>query len=380
MRIRTFKIIQVSSALLASSLLSNSATTETQVPSTNAKFFSVNGKALMRDESVFFSTDVGNRSVQLLFKPEKILSVRPANGTTDYVAGKDYEVDLEKGVIRLLPGSAIKSYNLLTDVLGDRRFKNRHRDGQPFFHGEGDFMHSKQCRVSYTYSGDSWKGKTCLPKPQAEKLPNITERLSSKKASSVLLVGDSISVGYNASGFVNAAPHLPAYGEQVADRLKKSTGAPVDFHNISKAGAGAGWGLGQMAKLTETNPDLAIIAFGMNDAGRLNHQGRNDGYEKNTRGIIEGLRKDNPKIDIILVANMLPNKDFKPYIGHFGNRDRLYKLAKEFDRIAVADVMAVTEELLKRKKFSDISGNNLNHPNDFLHRVYAEVILTVMGQ
>jgi lysophospholipase L1-like esterase len=380
MKTRTSTIILTMSALLASCIFCHSDSVEKKSLPVKTNIFNITDKGLMQDESVFFSNDVGNRSAQLLFKPEKIISVRPANGTDVYIAGKDYEVDLENGVIRLLPGSAIKSYNLLTNVLGDRRFKNRHRDGQPFFHGEGDFVHSKQCRVTYTYNGNSWKGKLCLPKPQVDKLPNITKRLRDKKPSSVLLVGDSISVGYNASGFVNAAPHLPAYGEQVAARLKKSTGSPVTFHNISKAGAGAGWGLGQMEKLTATNPDLAIIAFGMNDAGRLNHQGRNDGYEKNTRGLIEGLRKHNPKIDIILVANMLPNKAYNPNIVHFGNPTRLYKLAKEFDRVVVADVMAVTEEMLKRKKFSDISGNNLNHPNDFLHRIYAEVILTVMGR
>ncbi len=80
----------------------------------------------------------------------------------------------------------------------------------------------------------------------------------------------------------------------------------------------------------------------------------------------------------ILVANMLPNPEFKPHAGHFENRRRLYKLEGEFERIAVADVMAVTEALLRRKKFADISGNNLNHPNDFLHRIYADVIVGVI--
>jgi hypothetical protein len=28
-----------------------------------------------------------------------------------------------------------------------------------------------------------------------------------------------------------------------------------------------------------------------------------------------------------------------------------------------------------KKNFSDISGNNVNHPNDFGHRLYAHVIL-----
>ncbi|MBT3296985.1 MAG: hypothetical protein HN919_09675 [Verrucomicrobia bacterium] len=84
--------------------------------------------------------------------------------------------------------------------------------------------------------------------------------------------------------------------------------------------------------------------------------------------------------EIILVANMLPNEEFKPQSAHFENRERLLELAAERDGVVVADVMSVTAEMLKRKKFADISGNNLNHPNDFLHRLYASVILRVMGQ
>jgi len=34
-------------------------------------------------------------------------------------------------------------------------------------------------------------------------------------------------------------------------------------------------------------------------------------------------------------------------------------------------------ELIKRKPFSDLIGNNINHPNDFGHRVYADVICQI---
>ena len=37
-------------------------------------------------------------------------------------------------------------------------------------------------------------------------------------------------------------------------------------------------------------------------------------------------------------------------------------------------------DLLKANRFRDMSGNNVNHPNDFLARVYAQVVLqTVAG-
>jgi len=37
-------------------------------------------------------------------------------------------------------------------------------------------------------------------------------------------------------------------------------------------------------------------------------------------------------------------------------------------------------DLLKRKAFKDMSGNNINHPNDFLIRIYAQTILSALGE
>ncbi|MCX5670521.1 MAG: hypothetical protein NTU94_04270 [Planctomycetota bacterium] len=51
-----------------------------------------------------------------------------------------------------------------------------------------------------------------------------------------------------------------------------------------------------------------------------------------------------------------------------GHGQGIYNFAR------MADVTSPWLELLKRKPFSDLSGNNINHPNNFGHRVYAEVI------
>ena len=328
----------------------------------------------MVDETVLFSNDIEPRSACLLFQPLAVLSVKAADDSVSYVAGKDYVVDLDAGILRLTEDSAITSYTLYGDVIKHGQFKNR--KGEPILWAEADFMHSIQCKVTYTHSGTEWKDKPFVPRAQVEALPGISARLRDKEACRVVLVGDSISEGYNASGFVGVPPHLPAYGEQVVAKLRERTGAEVAFLNCSRAGAASGWGVGQVDKLTAHNPDLAIIAFGMNDAGRGGHSDR---YKKNVAQIIAGLRAHDPATEIILVANMLPNEEFKPQSAHFENRERLLELAAEGDGVVVADVMSVTAEMLKRKKFADISGNNLNHPNDFIHRLYASVILRVMG-
>ena len=41
---------------------------------------------------------------------------------------------------------------------------------------------------------------------------------------------------------------------------------------------------------------------------------------------------------------------------------------------------SVSQAILKHKDFHDYSGNNINHPNDYFVRVYAQTLLqTVVG-
>ena len=46
--------------------------------------------------------------------------------------------------------------------------------------------------------------------------------------------------------------------------------------------------------------------------------------------------------------------------------------------VALADVTAVWEVMLKNKHDLDLTGNGLKHPNDFGHRLYAQAILSVL--
>ena len=41
---------------------------------------------------------------------------------------------------------------------------------------------------------------------------------------------------------------------------------------------------------------------------------------------------------------------------------------------------AVWELMLKNKHDLDLTGNGLNHPNDFGHRLYAQAILSVLTE
>jgi len=47
--------------------------------------------------------------------------------------------------------------------------------------------------------------------------------------------------------------------------------------------------------------------------------------------------------------------------------------------MALADVTAVWQAQLGNQRDLDLTGNGLNHPNDFGHRLYAWTILSTLG-
>ena len=57
-------------------------------------------------------------------------------------------------------------------------------------------------------------------------------------------------------------------------------------------------------------------------------------------------------------------------------RDALAELCEP--GIALADLTSIWTEFLKRKRDWDLTGNGVNHPNDFGHRVYAQVLSTLL--
>jgi acyl-CoA thioesterase-1 len=48
------------------------------------------------------------------------------------------------------------------------------------------------------------------------------------------------------------------------------------------------------------------------------------------------------------------------------------------DGVVIADVTSLWSALLARKSQYDLSGNGINHPNDFGHRLYAQTILGLL--
>ena len=94
-------------------------------------------------------------------------------------------------------------------------------------------------------------------------------------------------------------------------------------------------------------------------------------------GIIQAVRANNPDCEFILVANTMSNQDVQPPWSNehqATNQQMLLELAQEFPGVAVARMLDVEKYLLQHKRYWDMTGNNINHYNDFMTRVQASVV------
>ena len=319
----------------------------------------------MVNEPILFTGEEGNRSGRLIFTPDSMPVLTRADDSFVYEAGKDYTWEKDSRTIRLTAHSRIPSKTPLEMRPGPG--KPRSLGG--VLHSEGRFFHDLQTLVSYSHN-QSWPD---LVNAQGT-LPRSLKKLRSNEPFQVVTLGDSITEGYNASGFTKtqAPRNHPAYAEGFARLLDETFPALVTLSNFGVAGRTAGWGLKQLGRVIAEKPDLVIIAFGMNDPVS------SEQFQKTNLEILTHLQKEIPQADMIFVSGMNNNPDWRDPTKIPGFREALKSITRP--NVILADITTPWEKLLTRKNFADLSGNNVNHPNDFGHRLYTEVLFTIFGK
>ncbi|MSR63458.1 MAG: SGNH/GDSL hydrolase family protein [Planctomycetes bacterium] len=317
---------------------------------------------LMANEPVLFVQEAGQpvAAGRLLFVPSAKPTIQAPDLQTTYEEGRDYLWHAGSSCIVLSAGSRIP-FKTSAEMVPPPGSPNT-LQGVLFF--EGRFFHDLQVQVSYPHAG-TWP---LQDPPLAHGLARSRARLESRQPLHIVALGDSITEGYNASGFqlAEAPPHQPAYPQLVADTLHERFGGPVTLTNLGRAGTGAEWGLEMVGKVRDAKPDLVLLAFGMN------HSEPAPAFEAVMRQLRDAVKAECPGADVILVAPMAGNPRSFPPERFTGYRDALRNLTS--GDVALADVTSPWLEMLKSKSFSDLSGNNINHPNDFGHRLYAAVV------
>ncbi|MCR5041289.1 MAG: family 16 glycosylhydrolase [Clostridia bacterium] len=363
---------------------------------------------VVTDESVCFVC--GEREKGLLYDIERVLSVTSYDGETVYEEGTDYVV--KDGKLCLPEGSRIPGIpeeEYYSE--GEQAILTAKKpDGTVsplYFSGTGGIQ-SRQVLVTYVHT-DKWDGYV---QPHEEgRFGAFLDKLSAGEDVTVMFYGDSITYGADSSLVHNTAPYDPPYTVLTVDTLARLYGYSVNYAPAEAEGAysGAfiesdygdngtityvntavgGWtsadGVGH-AK-THVDPqiekygcDLFVLAFGMNDGGKPAETAAN--CEK----IIKRVLGLSPDCSVMLVSTMMPNPILLGgWVGSKPSQEaKLVALANKLCRrgadCGVARMTSVSKSILEKKAFIDYTGNNVNHPNDFFSRVYAQTLIqTLIG-
>lgn len=328
-------------------------------------------------DTLFFVQAQGapHATARLLLIPKDTPRLMRAPGDVVYEAGRDFSWQRGTRELTLTPGSRIP-FRTQAETLppaGAPHSIDGSTDGTSHvLYAEGHFFHDQQVVASYA-AAEAWFGP--IPAADETGLARTLARLRARQPVKIALLGDSISTGANASGPMDAPPHQPAYQDLVVAALRARFGAEVSLVNLAVGGMTAPWGVEQMPAAIAEKPDLFIIAFGMNDASGRRSPAE---YRDLTRQMAAAMQASHPTCDVIAVTTMTANPLWKYAAPDLYPRYRDELLALRAPGLAVADVTSVWSWVVERKKFLDLAGNGVNHPNDLGHRLYAEVILALL--
>ena len=307
---------------------------------------------------------IGEEPAHLAFAPlaHKAVVVRSnyrgdlAQSTT-YEANRDYVVDYERGEIRRTPQSRIPDYrtNMLFGV-------------QDFDHSKFPGFGNSRFFVFVDYQpkkNPHWLNQAV----QTKYLPKTQAKLTHGESLKIVAFGDSITAGGDAT-----EPKL-IFWQRWADALQRRyPQAKVEAINGATGGDTTRNGLDRLSqKVISAKPDLVLIGFGMNDHNIGGFGTPLETFSKNLETLIDRIRKETGA-EIILYSTFPPNPKW-----HYGSHNmEAYAMATEkvasSKQCAFADVYRNWNTIAEQKKPEDLLANNVNHPNDFGHWIYFQVL------
>ena len=320
-----------------------------------------------------------------LYNANEIVSVR------NYILDEEYDINdftiSEDGKFSLANGVDSSKYLILTQdnitckdipngVNGDGGMthlgtigSSKVEAGEILF-TENENLYKYCLQVTYKTSS-AYTG--IRPTQQGKKLYNFTDKIKNGEAVNIVLYGDSISAGCHSSKNLGVNPNLERYGQAFANEVSRRYKVATNFINTSVGGTASEWGEKNINQnVSSLAPDLAIIAFGMNDASMMLSL---EAYQSHIENMIRAIRATNPDCDIILVATTVANPLSAQATIQADYLPVLEDIASRYSSTALADMTTISQYILDRKDPFEYFVNNVNHPNDFVVRQYVACLL-----
>lgn len=347
-------------------------------------------KRMYRESIAMIRREDGEITARTLFRPLKILEIRNNALNQVFESGKDYTWDGCSAEIKWIAGSKIP-YFTQNDIAGrdaegnqilawgDEEhgwkeespwdFLGRSRFNEALFTA-GPFLYEKQIAITYEYDmGDAAGFGTAF---QGERLPKLLEKFRNQEDIKITFYGDSIFFGCDSSSLNARPPFQPSFPYWVEKELTRRYRCKIELRNPSVGGKDTIWGKENAKELVaDDHPDFVFIGFGMNDGGKTGQEAAD-----NLRSIVETVRAQNPACEFLIVVPMVANVQ-SGFLSTQTQFSASYATLAG-PGTALVDMYREHEKILQYKDYIAVSGNNVNHPNDWLIRVYAMNLLSAL--
>lgn len=329
---------------------------------------------VLKNESAMF---VGCDRVNLLYPARKVLKV--CNEVTGEIweEGVDWSFDASCNQLLRLPNSKIP-FMTTEDMApaddqavyypepGANSVPGRIGGGNVRF-DSGSFFAEHQVEIDYEaavdvkLTKDYGIGSEC-------RCPKFRQMLDNGKNVRITALGDSITEGYNSGKFIGFAPYRKPWVELFAEFLVQHFHVQCDLQNRGINGETSDAAL-RKPELLDGKSDLWIIAYGMNELSRSPKE-----YIFTINEVIDKIASADPEAEFLLITPMsgFEQWSYTPVEKTLAFAEALREYCTSAgEKILCADVSWLWQTVLLRKSFYDITGNGVNHPNDYGHTIYA---------
>ena len=92
------------------------------------------------------------------------------------------------------------------------------------------------------------------------------------------------------------------------------------------------------------------------------------------------IRAQRPECEVLILGCELPNPDCEGWTGTQGSYDvALDSAIGASDGIQIVKILQLYRQIRDIKGFYSLTTNFVNHPNDFLIRIYAQLLCKALG-
>ena len=333
------------------------------------------------DECVLFtrlSEGQPVRPCRLLFKPDKILEVRSDYLDIVFEEGRDYRAD--NGEIALCEGSRIPFFDydeLFLREPASIPIKSVHAPGRYVrYEAEGVETIKRQVKVTYIHKEEC---TLSLPGNLEAFLPRTLYKLVHKQPLKIVFYGDSFMAGCDASGRTGLAPYMPQLDRltafKLAERYKHSK---IHCVNTAVGGTTSQWGLENLqSRVLDLQPDLTVLRFGVNDCSSGTPAAV---CAENMHAMAHALRNALHPGECLIMTCDLPSEDCDGWMGTNGELEAaLDQRIENEERLAILHIKTLYEQIRAIKGYYSLTTNFVNHPNDFMIRLYAQLLCSALG-